>query len=244
MATMSDPSRTEQASRPSLAAAFSAILRIFYAPRTVFEQVKAGLPWWPALVVLIVVATIAALLMLPITQALIESQMAKAGGHAGSAGAVAIGTSLGQAILGMPLLGLLLPAFFFWLALTIAFGGAPFGRLFTLLVYTGFVTLLFQLINSVFLRATNPEVSEPADLAAAGLNFSLSVAMSEPKGFLFGFLSQIGLFPLWGFGLFVAGTGVLLGKRWQAVIWPLVIVFLLGAVLLGVAQSMGSRFGG
>jgi hypothetical protein len=247
MATMSDPTRTEQVSRPSMAAAFSAILRIFYAPRTVFEQVKAGLPWWPALAVMIVVAVIAALLMLPITQTLIESSMAKAGGQGGTAGntgVIAIATSLGQAILGMPLLGLLLPAFFFWLALTITFGGAPFGRLFALLVYTGFITLLFQLLNSGYLLATNPEISEPADLAAAGLNFSLSVVMPEPEGFLYGFLSQIGLFPLWGFGLFVVGTAALLGKRWQSVVWPLAVVFLLGALLLGAAQAMGSRFGG
>jgi hypothetical protein len=239
--------------RPSFGAGFSAALRIFFAPRGVLEQVKGGLSWWPGLILLVILMAIAMAVYMPVQMEAMEAAM-EAGTLPGLPPGADAEQAMGQMrtwtlvggiagpVLGVPIM-LLLTTLFYWLALVISFGEARYGRLFALGVYTGFIGMAYQLINVIYMRAVRPEVSGPQDLQAAALNFSLSAFLPDLRGFLASFLAQISLFSIWSLVLYIWGAALITGRRRGAVAWPVVIVFVLMALLAGLFGSIGARFG-
>lgn len=254
MENMAENAAAPPPERPSFGAGFSAALRIFYAPRGVLEQVQRGLSWWPGLILLVILMAVAMAIYMPVQMEAMEAAMESGelpGVPSGADADVArdqirswtlVGGIVGP-VLGVPIM-LLLTTFLYWLALVISFGEARFGRLFALGAYTGFIGIAYQLLNSIYLRAVNPEVSGPADLQRASLNFSLGAFLPDSQGFLASFLGQIGLFSIWGLVLYVWGAALVTGRRRGAVAWPVIIVFLIMALLAGLFGSLGARFGG
>ena len=240
--------------RPGLGAAFSAPLRIFVSPGKVAREIKSGLPWWPGLLLMILVGLCLAGLLLPLQQQLMAADISGGVGNTrglelgegGELPAAAryglLGGAIGGPLLGVPLM-LLFVAFFYWLALTITFGGAPFGRLFTLTVYTGFVGLAYQLLNALYLRFGGVELTSMKDLQSEALMLSLG-ALTSGEGFLHNFLAQLGVFQIWELVVFVVGAALLMGRARRSVAVPVVVVFLMGIALAAFLATLGSRFGG
>jgi len=238
--------------RPSFGAGFSAALRIFYAPRGVLEQVERGLNWWPGLILLVILMAVAMVIYLPVQMEAMEAAMESGTMPGLPPGAdseqamdqmrtwTQVGSIVGP-VLGVPFM-LLLTTLLYWLALIISFGQARFGRVFALSVYTGFIGMAYQLLNAIYLRVARPEVSGPADLQGAALNFSLGAFLPEPGGFLGTFLGQIGLFSIWALVLYIWGAALITDRRRGAVAWPVIIVFLIMALLAGLFGSIGARF--
>lgn len=236
----------------TIARAFGAIPRIFTAPGAVAADIRSGLPWWPGLVVLIVVTLVLGLLMYPLQRELMildvtsGSMKGAALDESGQLPAPLrwslIGGVIGGPLIGLPVV-LLLVAFFYWLALTITFGGAPFRRLFTLTVYTSFIGIAYQLINSLYLRFAGLELNSMKDLQSSSLRLSLGALVSG-EGFLANFLGQIGIFQLWTLWVFVGGAALLLERKRNAVIPPILIVFLIGSAVTAFLTTLGARFSG
>jgi hypothetical protein len=238
--------------RPSNRRAFTAVLRIFSAPSSVLADVKAGLPWWPGLAVLAGLALVLGLLMLPVNRELMTLDVASGQmqgmelGENGQLPAPLHWSLIGGAVLG-PLLGLplmlLAVTFFYWLALTVTFGSAPYRRLFTLSVYTSFIAMAYQVINTLYLRFAGLELTTMKDLQNSALKLSLGAFVAE-EGFLANFLGQIGIFQLWELWIFVGGVALLLERKRSAVAVPILVVFLLGISLMAFLATLGTRFGG
>ncbi len=234
---------------PGFAAGFSAAARIYFAPSTVFQQIKTGLSWWPGLILMVVIGLIITGVSMPLQMEAMRMQMESGempgleedGGEGVIGTAVTVTSYLGV-LFGVPIM-MLIVAFFYWLALTVTFGGVAYGRIFCLTVYTSFVSLLFQVLNVIYLRLSAPEFSDAKELQAAALNFSLAAFLEDAEGFLYGFLGRFGLFEFWEIFLFVGGAALILGRRRGQVVWPVVVIFLLGAVIAGGIASLGARFG-
>ncbi|MBM4116234.1 hypothetical protein FJ251_00560 [bacterium] len=237
---------------PEIARAFSAIPRVFTAPGSVAADIKAGLAWWPGLVVLIVLTLLAGILLYPLQRDLMildvgsgqmeGAQLDEGGGLPAPLRWSLIGGTIGGPLLGLPAV-LLIVSFFYWLALMITFGGAPYRRLFTLTTYTSFIGIAYQLINTLYLRFAGLELNSMKDLQSSSLEFSLGALVSG-EGFLANFLDQIGVFPLWTLWVFIGGAALLMERRRSAVTPPIVVVFLIGSVVAAFFTTLGSRFGG
>ena len=63
------------------------------------------------------------------------------------------------------------------------------------------------------------------ELAAASLNLSLSTFLGDPSSFLGGFLSQLGVFPIWDLTLYVFGAAILLRRSKSSVLAPALVIF-------------------
>ena len=240
---------------PSSHRAFSAVLRIFSAPASVMADVRAGLPWWPGLLVLAVLAFLFAptgLVMYPVQQELTTLDVA-AGKMEGMAldelghlppplRWTLIGGLIGTPLIGLPLI-LLTSTFFYWLALTITFGGAPYRRLFALSVYTSFIGMAFQVINTLYLRFAGLELTTLKDIQHSSLKLSPG-ALVNSEGFLANLLDTLGVFQLWELWIFVGGVAVLLERKRGAVAVPIVVLFVLGMTLLAFLATLSVRFGG
>jgi hypothetical protein len=240
------------APRPSVTRAFGAPLRIFSAPASVLVDVKTGLPWWPGLAVLAALALILGLLMLPVNRELMAMDVASGqmpgmaldenGGLPAPLHWSLIGGAVLGPILGLPVM-LLAVTFFYWLALTVTFGSAPYRRLFALSVYTSFIAMAYQVINTLYLRFAGLELTTMKDLQHSSLKLSLG-ALVAGEGFLANFLGQIGIFQLWELWIFAGGVALLLERKRSAVAAPIVVVFLLGIALMSFLATLGTRFGG
>lgn len=240
------------AAAPTSGRGFSAPLRIFSAPASVLADVKAGLPWWPGLILLAVLAFALALLMYPMQQELMTldvssgqmqgMQLDENGQLPGPLRWSLLGGVIAGPLVGLPLM-LLAVAFFYWLALTVTFGGAPFRRLFTLSVYTSFIGMAYQLINTLYLRFAGLELTTMKDIQHSSLKLSLG-ALVQSDGFLANFLGQIGIFQLWELWIFAGGVALLLERKRSAVIPPIVVVFLVGVALMAFLGTLGARFSG
>ena len=241
--------------RPGLDRAFSAPLRVFYAPGEVFTEVRDGLPWWPGLVLMIILAVAMSLALLPLQQemmitevqsgAMSQLELTEDGELPAPIRYGIIGTSFAGGILGVPLV-LLIVAFFYWLALLVTFGGAPYRKIFTLAIYTSFIGLAFQIINTIYFLVADLEMTGMSDFKEAALDLSLGALMSEP-GFLTNVLRVFGVFQIWELVLFIGGAAVLLGRKRGAVAGPILVVALLGALVagfLGTLGEMSMTFGG
>ncbi len=240
---------------PSSHRAFSAPLRIFSAPASVMADVKAGLPWWPGLLMLALLAFLFAptgLAMYTVQKELMTLDVA-AGKMQGMAldelghlppplRWTLIGGLVGAPLIGLPLI-LLASSFFYWLALTITFGGAPYRRLFALSVYTSFIGMAFQVINTLYLRFAGLELTTLKDIQHSSLKLSLG-ALVNSEGFLANLLDYLGVFQLWELWIFVGGVAALLERKRSAVAVPIVVLFALGMTLLAFLATLSARFGG
>lgn len=237
---------------PTIARAFGAIPRVFTAPGSVAADIRSGLPWWPGLAVLVILTLLAGLVMYPLQRDLMILDVTSGqmrGAQLDDSGQLPaplrwslIGGVVGGPLIGLPAM-LLLVAFFYWLALMITFGGAPFRRLFTLTVYTSFIGIAYQLINTFYLRFAGLELNSVKDLQTSSLQLSLGALVSG-EGFLASFLSQIGVFQLWTLWVFIGGAALLLERRRSAVTPPILVVFLIGSAVAAFLTTLGSRFGG
>jgi len=238
----------EQVARPPLSAALTAIPRIFYAPTSVFHDIRAGLAWWPGLIVLVLIMVGVGLIQLPVTLEAVDAGIASGeidtsrGDSEALSGQMrtftTIGSIAGPAI-GVPLVLVVVSALF-WLALLITFGAARYGRMFTLVIYTSFIGISYQLINAVYLRMTHPETTGPKDLETYSLKFGLNAFLENPKSFLGGFLGSFDIFGIWGLWLLVAGAALLLARRKSAVLWPILVVAILLALVAGFFAGLGA----
>jgi hypothetical protein len=237
--------------RPSLASAFSAPLRVFYAPGQVLSEIRDGMPWWPGMVIMMIVALALGFAMLPLQQDLMAQEFAS-----GARGDVTLtedgelpapvryglmGATIGGGLLGVPLM-LLAVTLFYWLALLVTFGGAPYLRLLALSVYAGFIGLAYQVINIIYLKFADVEMTSMADFKTATLDLSLG-AFTSGEGILAGFLKTLGVFQLWELYIFVAGAALLMRKSKGAVFGPILVIFLLGALIGAFLSTLGSSFG-
>jgi len=214
--------------RPPLGSGFSAMFRIFSRPSSVFLQIRDGLSVWPGLIVWLLVILIVTLAIHPLMQDALNSSIVDRGADPQSMSFMEPLMIAGQVI--GQLIALLVIAFFYWLALTVSFGTAPFGRVFALTLYTSFVGLLYQVINAIYLILTRPEIADPSQLPGAMLDLSLGSLFTE-RGFLPNLLSQLGLFQIWGLVLMISGAAVLTGRTRKQAAWPILAIFLIGAVV-------------
>ncbi len=229
-----------QATKPSFGDGFSAIFRVFTSPGTVYPQIRDGLSVWPGIIVFVLVLLVINIAMAPVISEAIDASIIEQGGDPETMGfmgpVMVISQMLRQIVI------MLLIAFFYWLALTISFGGVSWGRVFALTIYVGFIGLLYQVINAIYLIITKPEISDPSRMQEVFLDLSLGSLFSEPS-FLQRVLSQLGLFQIWGLVLMIAGAAVITGKTQKQAAAPiLVIFFILAAFLSGLGG--GAQFGG
>ncbi len=246
-----DAGDSQAVSRPSLASAFSAPLRIFYSPGQVLTEVRDGLPWWPGLVIMMLVALALGIAILPLQQELMIQEIASGQGERsltedGELPDVVsyglIGAAIGGSLLGVPIM-LLIVALFYWLALLVTFGGAPYRSLFTLAIYTGFIGQVYQVINILYLKFADVEMTGMADFKNAALDLSLA-AFTDGEGILAGFLKSMGVFQIWQLIIFIAGAALLMRKSKSAVLGPILVIFLLGALIGAFMYTLSGSFGG
>ena len=233
---------------PSFASGFAACGNIFFAPNDVFRKVARGLSFWPGLILLVIAAVLIAHFQMPLQLEAMRLQTESGGvGPGGEAFSESMETWIRGAsyigpVLFVPVM-LLVSTFFYWLAFLLAFGGAPFKRLYSLTVYCACIGFLYQGLNVLYLRLTDPEFGNAQELAASALNLSLSAFLTDSTSFLGGFLSQVGLFPIWDLTLYVFGAAILLRRSRQAVLAPALVIFLLGALVAALLTKLGSAFG-
>ncbi len=227
-----------QAAKPSFEDGFSAIFRIFTSPSTVYPQIRDGLSVWPGLIVMFVILIAISLAMGPVMEEAINASIIEQGQDPDSIGFMGP-VMIASQILGQ-LIMILIIAFFYWLALTISFGGIGFGRVLTLTIYTGFIGILYQIINAVYLVMTKPEISDPSKMQEVILDLSLGSLFSEPS-FLQRILSQFGLFQIWGLILMIAGAAVLTGKSQKQAAAPILVIFLIGVLLAAFLGGLGGN---
>ncbi len=219
--------------KPSFGTGFSAVIRIFTSPSTVYPQIRDGLSVWPGLIVMVLLFLAIALVTAPIMQEAVNASIIEQGQDPEALGFMGP-LMVGGQVIG-PIFFLMIVSFFYWLALTISFGGVKFWRVFTLTVYVTFISVLYQVINAAYLVLTKPEISDPSKMQDVMLDLSLGSLFSEP-GFLQRFLSQLGLFAIWGLIIMISGAAVLTGKTRKQATWPILVIFLIG-VLLAAALS-------
>ena len=237
--------------KPGFGRGLSAILRIFYAPGSVFAEIRDGLSVWPGLIGLVIVLVLVATFMTPIIMEFAQEQMEAQGASGVGEGALK-GIMIGSQVF-QGLLMLLVVAFFYWLALTVSFGGVGFGRVFALTIYTSFIGMLFQILNLVYIRFSGVEISSPQDLQAGMLNLSLGALFPEGGGFFVNVLNMLGVFQIWGLVLMIMGAAVITGKSRSQAAWPIMVIFLISVLVMaflsglstavvGASSQSGNRF--
>lgn len=242
----------ESAPKPGWGRGLSAPLRVIYAPGGVLDEVRRGLPWWPGLVLVMLITLILALSLLPLQTELMageirSGEMAKLelnedGSLPDPVRYGLFGAAFGGALLGVPLM-LLAISFFYWLALLVTFGGAPFRRLFTLAIYTSFIGLLFQVCNLMYIKFGGVELTRLADFKTAGLDLSLA-ALMDSEGILTNLLRALGVFQIWELLIFIAGVALLMKRGRGAVAGPVLAIFVLGALVGAFLGTLSGSFGG
>ncbi len=241
-----DVESEEITTKPSFASGFGACLNIFLAPKDATGKVGRGLSLWPGLIVLVLAAIIIAHFNIPFDLELARIQAESGAGFdsevAEKIDSIVIISAYIKALLLIPFI-VLVVSFVYWLTYLLTFGSAPFGRVFALTVYCGLITLLGYGLNVLYLRMTNPEFSNAREFGDAALDLSLSAFISDSGTFLGGFLSQLGIFPLWYLAVFVMGMASVLKRSPRSVLAPSLAVFLLWAVLVAIAAKVFAGFG-
>ncbi len=230
-----------QATKPSFGDGFSAIFRVFTSPGTVYPQIRDGLSVWPGLIVWILVLLAVNLALAPVISEAIDASIIEQGQDPENMGFMGPVMVASQVIGGVVMM--LIISFFYWLALTISFGGVPFGRIFALTIYTGFVGLLYQVINAIYLIITKPEISDPSRMQESFLDLSLGSLFSEPS-FFSRILSNLGIFQIWGIILMIAGAAVVTGRTRGQVAAPVLVIVAIGVLLAAFFMGLGSQVGG
>jgi len=238
---------SEAPARPGLGQAFSAPLRIFYAPSGVYTEVRDGLAWWPGLVLMMILAISMSVMLLPLQQELMVAEVqsgAMKGLELTEDGELPapirygiVGTAVAGGLLAVPVV-LLIISFFYWLALLVTFGGAPFRKIFSLAIYTSFIGLAFQIINTIYLTMADLEMTGMSDFQESALDLSLGALMAEP-GFLTNVLRFFGVFQVWELVLFLSGVAVVMSRKRSAVLGPILVVAVLGALVVGFMGTLG-----
>jgi hypothetical protein len=213
----------------------------------VFHSIERGMKPWAGLLVYLLLAFLIISMMAPLMQEMARSSMLESGQVAlEDVDAMMSSPVMVFSLKVAPTLGflfnLLVMAFFLWLAFLVFFGAVPFGRIFTLALYAGFVDLLLGLLNNVYLATTSPEISSHLDLAAVSLNLSLG-AFFDPLSFPGAFLSRFGLFQVWKIWLLVAGSSVVLDRERSKTLWPVLMIAILGALFAAFTSTLAGKFG-
>ena len=222
--------------KPAFGRGVSAIFRIFYAPGSVFTEIRDGLSFWPGLIGIAIVLVLVATFMSPFLMDVAQEQMDAQGGS-GIGGGTLKGLMIGGQLF-QGLLMLVIVTFFYWLALTVTFGGVGFGRVFALTVYTSFIGMLYQVLNLLYLIFSGAEISGTEDLRAGMLNLSLGALFPEGQGFLVNLLNMLGVFQIWGLVLMIMGAAVLTGKNRSQAAWPILVIFLLSVLVMAFLTGL------
>jgi len=232
-----------QVDKPSFGDGFSAIFRIFTSPSTVYPQIRDGLSVWPGLIVIIILASIVGVMMTPyedeaslmmvtsmsergmVPKSAIEEQVAK--------GATPIWLSLLKAGGGTAIM-VVGVSFFYWLILLIFFGGPKYLQTLKLVIYVSFIGVLSRFINWLYLKFADPEITSMKDMM---LDLSPAVLFGDGTSFLGIFVSMaFNVFTIWSTILTVLGFSIILGRPWQKIIIPVLIISILGLILSTVVM--------
>jgi len=237
------PAPAEPAAQMSIAQSLAVVGRVFYAPRSVYEAIRGGLPFWPALVLLALLYLAAFLFYSPYMaeafHAMIQTgdvQLPMQGLQDLSQEEFIAKTRLPVALTFflLSLAALIAGAFFYWLALTVTFGGASFRRIFNLKVHVSYIELLFTLLMLVYLRIVQPEFASIQELAGS-FDLSPALLMGEATGFAARLLRHLNVFAIWQLAVFIGGIAFLLDRKWSKVFWPIILIFLLGIALQSIS---------
>ncbi|MCP4548226.1 MAG: hypothetical protein GY835_17335 [bacterium] len=240
----------------SIGESLSGIHRIFHAPVSLFNDIRDGLPWLPAIAVLILISLGITIFNMPLEheiEGFTQQLMVERGiGDAAPEVSDEIYTASRmlksglKVVIGVPFV-VLLTTLFYWLGLLITFGNVKFGRIFSLQIFIMCIAQLSQLMNAIYCRLVPPEFTSFLDLSQSGLNTSLSLLYSgDPEGisgmFARFFLQGIDIFVIWQIALMVIGSAIVLGKSRKVVTVPIVVVALLGIALAAMMGAFGAHF--
>jgi hypothetical protein len=223
--------------KPSFGTGFSAVLRIFTSPSSVYPQIRAGLSIWPALIVIMIFSALLSVLNTPyeeeagmmmmttmvergvLPEAALEEQ-AERGSTPAWQGVLKGG-------LGAPA-GIILVAFFYWLIMLIFFGGVSFIQTFCLTIYVSFIGILYRLVNYLYLEFADVEITSIRDLV---LDLSPAVLFGDSNSFFVLLISSLSIFAIWGLVLTINGFSILVQRPWQKVLIPTLIIAMLGYLI-------------
>lgn len=228
--------------KPGFGCGFSAIFRVFYAPGSVFTEIRDGLSLWPGLIGMVIILVLVATLMTPIIMEFAQGQMEAQGATGMGEGALK-GIMIGSQVF-QGLLALLVVTFFYWLALTVSFGGVGFGRVFALTIYTSFIGMLYQVLNLIYIQFSDVEIAGPQDLQAGMLNLSLGALFPEGGGFFVNVLNMLGIFQIWGLVLMIMGAAVLTGKNRSQAALPILVIFLISVLVMAFLVGLAPMAAG
>lgn len=252
---------SNETSIPSRPALGSMLAGIFVRPRRTLQAVveHAGRGWWAPLLIMLALTIIMVAVSGPITARMTREQIAKMQGGQGISGGDAGSDQFNQTVdfvtspvftivlpavssaLGL-LIGWVIQAGFFYLAVTVLGGHTRFRTLWGIALWSAMPLALRTLIQTIYIAVTGNLVTNPG---LSGLVRSASsdplAALKTPPGqlALSTALGQIDVFVVWNLALLIIGIAAAarFSHRKAALI---VLIFWLAGILLNTAIAVAS----
>lgn len=201
-------------------------------PREQFERIRKNPKIIVALIVITVLSIISVLFTLQSMSEVLEQEMV--GISEEELMIFTIATQITAIVMATftPAVSILITSGIYMLIAKIAQSDVTFKQMFSLFLYTSFITSLGSLINgffSMFIAGTSPEVPLTSLNSIVGAEGVLGVT-----------LSSIEVFTIWGIVLMAIGLQVV-AKFSKGLAWGTVIAFFIISLLLGIGATVLSQ---
>ncbi len=219
----------------------SSIVDIFTDPSKVFARIEAGLTWWKGYILISVVSVVLQWLMFPFQARLLElnprglpeDQLQSAIETTQKLKYIQLATTpIGIIIIFIILAGIL------HLMISIMSSKANFKKTLSLVVYTGVISLLGQIVKTLVLLSKGLEsITSVADMK---VHLSLAAFFPELDGVKLAFLDSLGVFEIWYYVVLTFGIAYLFKLKKNTAVIPVVVIWVISFLLM----MLGSKFGG
>jgi hypothetical protein len=224
----------------------SRLLNIFVAPQATFEAEKQKSMWYVPLILFLILTTIGAMWLKPVTMQIQQEKMVESMEKRGMTS-----EQIDQAqervqkmsgvwmmvpqLLTQAVFVLIVAAVWLFVSNILIGGSGKFPQMISVTAYSWLVVAVGMLIKAPIILSKTP-----FSISSMNVHFSPAIFLSNNESFFYKVLAQFDLFNVWCFFIVTIGIAVMTGRKTKQV-WPMTaVIFLLYFV---GAATMQSAFG-
>lgn len=223
---------------------FPSLIDIFLDPSKVFKRIEGGLQWWKGFIVLSVIQIIIAWFMIDVNRAVILLDERGMGADQVEAMAEQMDKFAWVGLILAPigiLVVMVIVAGLVNLIVNLVSAKSDFKKLLSLVLFTGLIGSLEQIINVVIIYVKG--IGSIESRADTMNSIGPKALMPEAEGFVAALLQSLSVFQIWYFIVFLIGLSAIFKISKGKAFVPTFILWLLGLAFAFLGQMFSSGMG-
>ncbi|MCK4537493.1 MAG: YIP1 family protein [Candidatus Krumholzibacteria bacterium] len=222
----------------------ASLIDIFLDPAKVFARIAAGLQWWKAFIVLAVVNSVIAWFALPLQRQLVslnasgisEEQLDMTLHQMETFGWIGVvGAPVGLLVIFLIVAGLIN------LIVNLTSAKSDFKMVLSLVCFTGFISILEQIIGTIIVRARGIDTIEVVSDSVVRLG--PAALFPDATGILAATLQALSVFQIWYYIVFTLGIAAIFRIDIKKALIPAVVMLMISVALIALSQSISGMSG-